>query len=593
MSKYKIYFAVFLFACVFYGINQASAVQAQSSQNSVKPSADVRKLEPRKPVIRDLCGGETHAYEINLASGQFLRASVGGGSVDLAVRVFAPGGDLIFEIDPSSGPQSPQKITVEPTATGLYRIDIRAIDEHIKPTRYEIRIEELLTAEQYKKRLAEIRQKQQPVIKWLKKNAVPLKSITASDNFADLQPLKRILRDVRVLGLGEETHGTREFFQFKHRMLEFMVREMNCRVFAIEASHAASLNINDYVMGRASDGAKALDSQGFWTWNTTEVREMLDWMREYNAKVPADKKVEFVGFDLQINDRAKQELLAYLKKVSPRRADDADKLFKADFDELRRLQFTSKNERERQEALVKMNEIRSRYNELLGYLILNEGRFSRQSSPADFKFAVGSAQILAQYADVFYHIGSDIQPIRDYYMAENIRRAAELYPPDTRIVVWAHNIHISTGDDEGKYPRMGNNLRQIFGDAYYALGFSFNRGGFQARNADSEAKVKYALTGFTVGAAHEETVDWFLAQTSPENFIIDFRSVAKTGMIADWLATPRQMRAIGAGYSTNSEKSYFKPVTLKQEFDGLVYFPTTTRARPNPSVKNTDMGNKN
>ncbi len=199
MSKYKIYFPVFLFACIFSGINQASAVQAQSSQNSVKPSADARRLEPGKPLIRDVSGGETQSYEINLASGQFLSASVSGGSVDLAVRVFAPGGDLIFEIDPSSGPQSPQKITVEPTAAGLYRIDVRAVDEHIKPTRYEIRIEELLTAEQYKKRLAEIRQKQQPVIKWLKKNAVPVRSLTAGSNFADLQPLKRILRDVRVL----------------------------------------------------------------------------------------------------------------------------------------------------------------------------------------------------------------------------------------------------------------------------------------------------------------------------------------------------------------------------------------------------------
>jgi erythromycin esterase len=71
------------------------------------------------------------------------------------------------------------------------------------------------------------------------------------------------------------------------------------------------------------------------------------------------------------------------------------------------------------------------------------------------------------------------------------------------------------------------------------------------------------------------------------------RSAAKTGMIAEWLAAPRLMRAIGAGYSTKSEKSYFKPVILKQEFDGLVYFPTTTRARPNPSVKNVDQGSKN
>jgi len=42
------------------------------------------------------------------------------------------------------------------------------------------------------------------VIDWLKKNAIPIKSVEAGNGFADLQPLKRILEDVRVVGLGIE-----------------------------------------------------------------------------------------------------------------------------------------------------------------------------------------------------------------------------------------------------------------------------------------------------------------------------------------------------------------------------------------------------
>ncbi len=110
--KYKFYFAILLFVGILTGIDRASGAQPQSAQNSVKPSADVQKLEPGKPLVRDMKAGEIQSYEINLTIGQFLRASVNGAEVDLAVQVFAPGGDLIFEIDPSSGPQSPQKITV-------------------------------------------------------------------------------------------------------------------------------------------------------------------------------------------------------------------------------------------------------------------------------------------------------------------------------------------------------------------------------------------------------------------------------------------------------------------------------------------------
>src|SRR6185369_11199713 len=115
------------------------------------------------------------------------------------------------------------------------------------------------------------------VVLWLKQNAIKISTVEAGSGFDDLQPLKPIFKDVRFVGLGEATHGTREFFQFKHRLLEFLVEELGFRVFAIEASYTGCESINDYVTGKSDDGAKALDSQGFWTWNTEEVRAMMDW----------------------------------------------------------------------------------------------------------------------------------------------------------------------------------------------------------------------------------------------------------------------------------------------------------------------------
>ena len=78
----------------------------------------------------------------------------------------------------------------------------------------------------------EERAKVEAITKWLAKNAIPLHSIKTGSGFADLQPLKKVFQDVRVVGLGEATHGTREFFQFKHRMVEFLgcvdVKKLNC-----------------------------------------------------------------------------------------------------------------------------------------------------------------------------------------------------------------------------------------------------------------------------------------------------------------------------------------------------------------------------
>ena len=61
---------------------------------------------------------------------------------------------------------------------------------------------------------------------WIAAHAIRLESPAAGHGFADLQPLKRIIGDARIVALGEATHGTREFFQLKHRLLEFLATEM-------------------------------------------------------------------------------------------------------------------------------------------------------------------------------------------------------------------------------------------------------------------------------------------------------------------------------------------------------------------------------
>ena len=70
-----------------------------------------------------------------------------------------------------------------------------------------------------------------------------------------------VIGDARIVSLGEATHGSREFFQLKHRMLEFLATEMGFTIFSIEANMPEAYRLNDYVLnghGR-SGGAPARD----------------------------------------------------------------------------------------------------------------------------------------------------------------------------------------------------------------------------------------------------------------------------------------------------------------------------------------------
>lgn len=137
----------------------------------------------------------------------------------------------------------------------------------------------------------------QPTVKWIAAHAVRLKTPEAGHGFDDMKPLKKIIGNARIVSLGEATHGTREFFQLKHRMLEFLASEMGFTIFSIEANMPEAYRLNDYVLNGTGDPAKLLKGMYFWTWDTQEVLEMIRWMREFNKS--GKGRVQFTGFDMQ------------------------------------------------------------------------------------------------------------------------------------------------------------------------------------------------------------------------------------------------------------------------------------------------------
>lgn len=564
----------------------ARAGTAPGQQTAPTPAdSEALQLEAGKPFERELKTGETHVYKVTLEAGQFLDAAVNQRGVDVVVRVYAPDGSRLAEVDSPNGTQGDEPVALEAKTAGTYRVEVSPLAQGAgaRAGRYEIRVEEILSAEAHARRLAEERRRRQAVVASLRESVIPVRTVEAGSGFEDLQPLKRVFRDVRFVALGEATHGTREFFQFKHRMLEFLVREMGFRVFAIEASYAACQNINDYVSGRADDGAAALDSQGFWTWNTEEVRAMLDWMRAYNKAAPPERRVKFVGFDIQVNDTGKAKLLEYLKRVAPERAAATEAFFKTSLEDLSAAVFRKGGQAT--DELAKLRELRDEYDELFVFLELNGARLAAKSGPEEYEQMREYARVLAQYTDS-YSSASGGGVARDLYMADNLRRIAEREPPGTRFVLWAHNAHVATTDHGGDYPTMGFYLRRFYGDSYYALGFSFNRGSFQAREAQPKDASKRMLMSFTVPPAPADSVEWYMAQAGPKMFVLDYRARRGAAGLGEWLAAPRPMRAVGSMYGPGLEQASFGHVNLGTDFDGLFFIDAGTHARPNPSVPN-------
>jgi len=137
---------------------------------------------------------------------------------------------------------------------------------------------------------------------WIARNAIRLTTPEAGHGFDDMQPLKKVVGDARIVELGEATHGSREFFQLKHRMVEFLATQMGFTIFGIEANMPEAYRLNDYVLTGKGDPAALIKGMYFWTWNTQEVLAMVQWMREFNAS--GKGRIQFTGFDMQTPDVA-------------------------------------------------------------------------------------------------------------------------------------------------------------------------------------------------------------------------------------------------------------------------------------------------
>lgn len=155
---------------------------------------------------------------------------------------------------------------------------------------------------------------------WLDEHVVPLATCEAGHGFDDMAALSELVGCAQIVGLGEATHGTREHFQMKHRLVEYLVQEHGFSIFAIEASTPEAHRLDAYVMGGDGDARELIAGMYFWTWDTEEVLALVEWMRAHNES--HENKIHFTGFDMQTPDVAAEQVVDFVLTLEPGRGQE-------------------------------------------------------------------------------------------------------------------------------------------------------------------------------------------------------------------------------------------------------------------------------
>lgn len=412
---------------------------------------------------------------------------------------------------------------------------------------------------------------------------VELETTDPAAGVRDLSPLRDVFEGKTVVGMGEATHGTREFFQLKHRLLRFLVEELDVRLFGLEANFSETLAINDYVLRGEGDPEEALDGIYFWTWNTEEVLALIEWLREYNEGLESGERVKFYGFDAQFTAGPAEAIESYLRDVDP----DYLRECHSELETLSEKGLDVEGPNEDDEAVLERRLAAAK--DLVAALAERfedrEGAYVEQTSEAELELAKRHLRTMEQAIELnalrFREAGDSAwTQTRDEHMAENVTWILDHEPSDM-IALWAHNEHVKKGEARGHWgsaTTMGEFLHREFGERYYAMGFEFGSGSFQAYPNVDEGE-EYELEEFSLAEPFDESLPETLSELDYPLCFLDFESASEDARIRQWLEREQQAHSIGALCYSDAEKNRSRYV-LADEFDGLLYVDETSRAIP-------------
>ena len=439
---------------------------------------------------------------------------------------------------------------------------------------------------------------QSEITSWIADAAIRVNSLDVNDPFDDLEPLIFILRSVQVLGVGEATHGTSEFFRLKCRLFKFAVVKLGFRVFSIEADWSDCLPINDYVLEGKGNAQEALCRIGSPQWKCKEVLSLIEWMRQYNSQLSRQdfhsKCLYFVGLEQSQSYQPAIWLEKYFEDLrSPAASELTTTLIKiSDYDSKMRdteeyLEPTSAKDAVTDKEHLKLEALEDQAKD---YVVKQVARLKtailtcRKSDPelrgdALLRLERFKRAALQQMSGVTK--GSNI---RDKSIAISVCEAIKRYGKNTKVFVWAHNGHVSMRRGPSWTPA-GVHLRQRFGNKYYCIGQSFLKGSFLA--CDDEGEFSSDLNKwkeFSVKPPSFDSVENTFADANLDAFIVDFRLAPRDPAIVTWLDSAQGFRNCATGFS-NKRKATWQNVIVPADFDGMTFIKSTTASQSIPCSK--------
>jgi erythromycin esterase len=358
-----------------------------------------------------------------------------------------------------------------------------------------------------------------------------------------------ISKDFQVLGIGEQSHGTSEFFKVRMALIRSLVADKSINKIGLEAPMAEVDKLNDYIFKNEGDLKAILKSFRLYNYECTEFVEMVESIKSLNQS--GKQNIRFFGFDMQspfqaiqnISDMcfpAKNVVSDSLKQLSYYYGLLNNEVYnhtfsEQDFTDLKKVSDFVFEEIEKSNSDCKKNSL-------------------------FVKSVINYKQFLSLNDPVTNHDNFLQATTRDSLMALNVLNEME---PGAKIVVLAHNGHVQKTPNVFSNS-MGYYLNKKLGKDYKVIGQTTASGFYTATNPAAGRVIDKN----PVLAGGDDTFEKYLSEIDIPVFLFETAKVIP-GLKGGTLPETYRLLVFGA-----TENQFFKG-NLLEDYDYVIHTQQT------------------
>jgi erythromycin esterase len=399
----------------------------------------------------------------------------------------------------------------------------------------------------------------------LKNHATPF------DGPDEIIALAEAITDERLVLMGEASHGTSEFYTNRAALSKELIEHHNFNYIAVEGDWASFARINKFVKHKENapssidEAMEAIDRWPLWMWKNHEVKELVEWLHEFNAGQDASDRVGIYGIDVYDHLSAMEDVIAWMEAVDPDQASRAGQSYSC------MTRYSDPGEYVR--MVGRSGEDCSEDLEEVLEIVRDLEKHPRSDRWGFFRAEQGAK--VAINAEKHYRANLEQSPASWNYRAAHFylttERLLDYYGPQSRGIVWAHNTHIgdarATEMGHAGMHNIGQLARETLGRGnVFAIGFGTYEGEVLAAY-NWEGAQQTMETPPAVSGSWEE----MLEQTGIESFYLKFDDAQLTSELEQWIPH----RAIGVTYNPAGEQGNYVHTILPERYDAFVFIRNT------------------